>query len=325
MRLFDLHCDTLSELLKTGGDIRQNDCQVDFERGTRFSPWFQCFAVWVRDGISPEQGSSLCRAMLLLASEWEEKHPDDFHILRRRQELFSAPKTPCTAILTIENGGVAAGQDTLPDSWIAAGVKMVSLTWNGANRWAQGCNGNPKRGLTAAGREAVCALDRAGILIDVSHLNRRSFWDLCHTSHRPLVASHTASAALRPIPRNLTNTQFVEIRNRGGLVGLDFCLEHIGIQSIDRFIAHLEHFWSLNGRKTVALGCDFDGISLPPEWNGMRILETLYERLLQRNYAESLIDDFFFDNAYRFFKTNLKDDENGLSKYPKQSSDLYRG
>ncbi len=325
MRLFDLHCDTLSELLKTGQDLRQNDRHVDLARGTRFSPWFQCFAVWVRDGISPEQGVSLSKAMLALASDWEREYPDTFHILRERRELFLAPKTPCTAILAIENGGVAAGGEAVPDGWIQAGVKMVSLTWNAANQWAEGCNGNPKRGLTAAGREAVRSLERAGIILDVAHLNRRSFWDVCHTSQRPLVASHTASAALRPIGRNLSNTQFVEIRNRGGLIGLDLCLDHLGVQSLDAFIRHLEHFWSLNGAKTVALGCDFDGISLPPEWNGMQILERLYERLLQRNYAESLIDDLFFDNAYRFFKTNLKDDENGLSKHPKQTSDCISG
>lgn len=304
MRLFDLHCDTLYELLKTGGDLRRNDGQVDLTRGARFSPWFQCFAVWVRDGTPPQQASALADAMLALAADLEKEHPDAFSVLRDRRALFAAPRTPCTAILTIENGGVAAGEDAFPERWITAGVKMVSLTWNGANRWAEGCEGNPKRGLTAAGRDAVCRMERAGILLDVSHLNRRSFWDVCHMTSYPLVASHTAAAALRPIRRNLNDTQFMELRDRGGLVGLDLCLDHLGVQSLDCFIRHLEHFWSLNGVKTVALGCDFDGILLPPEWHGMQILERLYDRLLQRNYAESLIDDLFFDNAYRFFKTH---------------------
>ena len=86
---------------------------------------------------------------------------------------------------------------------------------------------------------------------------------------------------------------------------MDFCKEHLGAQTVDRFIAHLEHFLSLGGEKTVALGCDFDGITLPPAWQGMRVLETLYDRLLQRNYAERLVEDIFFHNACRFF-TNIQ-------------------
>ncbi len=318
MRLFDLHCDTLSELLKNGQNICKNDGQVDLARGTRFSPWFQCFAVWVRDGTPPRQASALTEAMLALAAEWENTYPETFRILRDRQALFCTPPTPCTVILTIENGGVAAGQDAVPEEWLTAHVQMVSLTWNGPNRWAEGCDGNPKRGLTAAGREAVHFLERAGILVDVAHLNRRSFWDVCRVTARPLVASHTASAAICPSRRNLDDAQFVYLRDGGGLVGLDLCLEHLGLQSLDCFIRHLEHFWALEGAKTVALGCDFDGITLPPEWRGIQILECLYERLLQRNYAESLLDDLFFNNAYRFFTRNLskKDDKNDLPKHP---------
>ena len=100
--------------------------------------------------------------------------------------------------------------------------------------------------------------------------------------------------------------QFCEVKRRGGIVGLDLCAEHLGGLSIERFVAHLEHFLSLGGEQTVALGCDFDGIDLPPQYEGIRMLTRLYDRLLQRNYAESLIDDLFFDNAYRFFKRHTR-------------------
>lgn len=306
MRLFDLHCDTLYELLRNGGDILENAAHVDLVRGVSFSPWYQCFAVWVRDGISPSRAGVLTERMLQKAVAIENHYPTFFRILRKGQELFSAPVTPLTAILTIENGGVAAGEDVFPDAWIKANVKMVSLTWNGGNRWAEGCEGDSRKGLTAAGKTAIRTMEKNGILLDAAHLNRRSFWDACRVTNRPFVVSHTAAAAVHPTARGLNDMQFVQVRQRGGIVGLDLCAEHLGGLSLDRFIAHLEHFLSLGGKQTVALGCDLDGVDLPREYNGIRILTKLYDRLLQRNYAESLVDDLFFDNAYRFFKRYIR-------------------
>ncbi len=306
MRLFDLHCDTLYGLTEQDGDILQNDGHVDCARGCAFSPWYQCFAMWVQDGIGETEATVQIKRMLKTASRFEKRYPTLFHVLRNGSELFSTPRTPLTAILTIENGGVAAGGDAVPVGWITSGVKMVSLTWNGGNRWAEGCEGDFKKGLTAAGKRAVRTMEANGILLDAAHLNRRSFWDLCKLSTRPFIVSHTASAAVHPSARALNDMQFLQIKQRGGIVGLDLCAAHLGGIGTDRFIAHLEHFLSLGGKQTVSLGCDLDGIDLPPQYNGMRILETLYDRLLQRNYAESLIDDLFYDNAYRFMKRYIR-------------------
>lgn len=306
MRLFDLHCDTLYELLKSDGDILRNGGHVDLMRGLSFSPWYQCFAVWVRDGTPGEKAKLLTKRMLQKAKSLEIRYPTFFHILRDRRELFAAPITPLTAVLTIENGGVAAGGGTLPDAWLKAGVKMVSLTWNGGNAWAEGCEGDPRKGLTPAGKAAVYTMEKNGVILDAAHLNRRSFWDICRVATRPFAVSHTASAAVHPTVRALNDMQFMQVKQRDGVVGLDLCADHLGGQSLDCFIAHLEHFLSLGGRHTVTLGCDLDGIDLPPEYNGIQILTKLYDRLLQRNYAESLIDDVFFDNAYRFFKRYIR-------------------
>lgn len=306
MRLFDLHCDTLHALLTDGGDILQNGGSVDLMRGLVFSPWYQCFAAWVRDGETAQSAVLKTRRMLSLAQSFEQRYPQFFHILRDGRELFSAPQTPLVAILTVENGGVAAGADDLPDRWIAAGVKMVSLTWNGGNRWGEGCEGDARKGLTPAGKAAVRKMEKHGIVVDAAHLNRRSFWDLCRIVTRPFAVSHTASAAVCPSPRALHDTQFMQVRARGGIVGLDMCAAHLGGLPPEALLPHIEHFLALGGQHTLALGCDLDGVTLPASENGIRAVARLYERLLQRNYAESLIDDLFFENAYRFFKRCIR-------------------
>ena len=302
MRLFDLHCDTLYEMQKNSSSLLHNNGHIDLQRGMTFSPWYQCFAVFVNDSVSEKTAKALVNGMLQKAYTTEKQYPKLFSVLRNKKDWFHSPVTNCTAVLTIENGGAAAGADAFPAYWVDCGVKMVSLTWNGENRWATGCEGGLKCGLTTAGKNAVRRMQEVGMILDLAHLNRYGFWQVCSMTDRPLAVSHTACAAIYPCRRNLTDRQFQAIKQRNGLVGLDFCESHLGEQTIDRFIVHLEHFLALGGKRTVALGTDLDGISLPENWNGIRILETLYDRLLQRNYAESLIDDIFFDNAYRFFK-----------------------
>lgn len=306
MRLFDLHCDTVYECVKTGASLLQNDRQVDLTRGKAFYPWYQCFALWVQDGLSPREARMRMAAMLHRAQIFSQRYPQDFRILHDWQTASETPPTACTAVLTVENGGVAAGGDALPAQWMACGVKAVSLTWNGSNRWAEGCEGDPHCGLTAAGKAAVKEMLRHDILPDLAHLNRRGFYEIADMTAAPLLVTHTAAAALQPGERNLDDAQFDLLRDSGGLLGLDFCEAHLGTQTLDCFIAHLEHFLARGGERHVALGSDFDGMDLPPVWQGMRVLESLYTRLLQRNYAESLIDDFFFGNAYRFFTNRFQ-------------------
>ncbi len=298
MRLFDLHCDTLFECVKYDCSILHNACHVDIERGKAFSPWYQCFAAWVRDKTPPKTAAAQIETMLRRAHAFEAEHPAAFHVLQTGAELAFPPPAVCTAILTVENGGTVG---ELPQSWVDAGVKMISLTWDGENAWAQGCRGDARRGLTALGRDAVRKMETLHILPDAAHLNRRGFWELLEMTTRPIVVSHTASAMLHPIARNLTDAQFCAVRERGGLVGLSLCPEHLGAPTLSRMIAHLEQFLSLGGEKTVALGCDLDGIEIPTAFGGIRVVGTLYEQLLKRNYAESLADDIFFGNAYRFF------------------------
>lgn len=302
MRLFDLHCDTLYETHKNGDSLVCNKGQLDLQRGMTFSPWYQCFAVWVGDDTPAQTAQILVQQMIQKAYITQQQFPKLFSVLQDPNRFFRTPSTPCTAVLTVENGGVAAGQDAFPLWWLSVGVKMVSLTWNGANRWAEGCFGNPKKGLTVAGKKAVSQMKQNGILIDLSHLNRYGFEQIVEQPGTPPVVSHTASNALCNTRRNLTDRQFYKLKQKGGLVGIDLCEQHLGKQTLSGFIAHLEHFLALGGERTVCLGGDLDGIRLPQGWNGIHIYEELYNRLLQRNYAESLVDDIFYDNAYRFFK-----------------------
>ena len=76
-------------------------------------------------------------------------------------------------------------------------------------------------GLTGAGRDFVCEAERLGIIIDVSHMSEKGFWDLCEVLNGPFMAGHSNSKKICPHPRNLTDEQFCEIVKRGGVAGIN--------------------------------------------------------------------------------------------------------
>ncbi len=299
MRLFDLHCDTLYELLKKDENLYTNTCHVDIQRGKVFDRWIQCFALWASDMLTPDEAFARASQMVLKLKTIANDTPAVLG--------WAGSSSLCEAIVTIENGGAYSADGSVPPFWNDIGVRMVSLTWNGGNVWAQGCYGDTHKGITASGKAAVRTLEQNGIILDAAHLNRRSFWDLAEIHERPFLVSHTAADTVFTDGRNLDDSQFDAVRQVGGIVGLDFCEQHLGARSLDAFICHLEHFLSRGGEQTVALGSDFDGITLPDDWNGLSVLPRLYERLLQRNYAKKLVEDIFFNNAYRFYKNNIQE------------------
>lgn len=306
MRLFDMHCDTLYECCKSDAYLDRNRLQVDLERGGRYAQWGQAFAVWMPDTLRGEAAFEQCRDMLLFAHDQAALYADRMQIIRTGEELVPVLQSGrCAAILTVEGGAALAGRLEHIDDLRELDVKVITVTWNGSNELGHGCLSGCEKGLTPFGRAAVRRMVRAGILPDVSHLNERGFWDVAECTDGAFLATHSVSAAVHAHPRNLTDRQFAEIRDRGGLVGLNFCADQLGEQTFDGIARHLDHYLSLGGEHTVALGCDLDGTSLPDGWGGIEVMERLYEALARQNVAQDVLDRVFFSNCVDFFASAL--------------------
>jgi membrane dipeptidase len=143
-------------------------------------------------------------------------------------------------------------------------------------------------------------MQRLGMLVDVSHLSDPGFWDVIEMARRPIMASHSNSRAICSHPRNLTDAQFTAIIKNRGIVGLNLCREFVGgREDLDALIAHLDHFLELGGEKTVALGGDLDGCTPIDGVSDVTGWSRLYERLLQKNYQESVVRNLFYNNMMR--------------------------
>ena len=182
----------------------------------------------------------------------------------------------------------------------ADGVVAINLTWNNANAISGTNVQEPERGLSPLGRQFVMRMQELGVLVDVSHLSDPGFWDVIEIVRKPIIASHSNARSVWNHTRNLTDEQITAIINNQGIIGLNFYRDFIGYgEDFDTVRTHLDHILSLGGEKQVALGGDWDGCDTIDALPTILQLADLYEYLLTRNYAQTMLEDLFYNNLMR--------------------------
>src|SRR5258707_786917 len=158
------------------------------------------------------------------------------------------------------------------------GLRSLGPVWSRANDFGEGVpylyphSPDTGPGLTDLGKDLVRACNRLGILVDVSHINEKGFWDIANLTDAPIVATHSNAHALTPSPRNLTDRQLDAIKESGGIGGVNFYVGFVppdGGRDLDTPIARIvEHFLYLierMGVEQVGFGADLDGAQIPNE------------------------------------------------------------
>lgn len=147
------------------------------------------------------------------------------------------------------------------------------------------------------------------MVLDASHLNDVCFDEVARIAQRPFVASHSNARAVCGHPRNLTDAQFCEIRDRGGIVGFNYCCDFLvddpqkAEPTYDDVCAHIEHWLDLGGERVVALGSDFDGCETPSCLADASKLGAFQEQLTKR-FGAQLCMALCGGNALAFFEAN---------------------
>ena len=297
---FDAHCDTMSKIYKNGVGLDNESLMVNTKNLNGYDKSVQIFALFNGGGLDKAE---MLKCFSIFKSEC--KRLSDKVKLCTSFEETEENKLPLSAILAIEGLG---NQPDFKISDIAdfhgIGVRFISLAWNNDNVLAGGCNGN--EGLTPLGKAALCEMERLRIILDVSHLSDKSFFDCLENYSLPFCATHSLSRSVHNHRRNLTDEQFHTIKERGGVCGINYYPTFIcdGEASIDTVISHIEHFASLGGEDNIGLGSDFDGIDITP-----RGLENssahfrLADRLLSLNYSYELVEKIMHKNFKRLFKS----------------------
>lgn len=294
MNFFDLHCDTLTKCMDSGESIFKNTKQNSVFELSRFEKANQLFAVFTDDPFVDDAYNYVNKAIAFFYSELE-KYADKI-------ALYPNDGGKVGAVLTIEGGEPIESLAAL-DEFYNKGVRLVTLTWNRVNKIGSGMTSGSTDGLTDFGKAVVREMNRKDIIIDVSHLNINGFKDVAELSEKPFAATHSNCRSICPHPRNLHDWQITEIKNSGGIIGLNLYppfLSENPTADMDDILRHTEHFLELGCEDILCLGCDFDGIDKTPEGiNGVGDMPKIYE-IMKKRYGNTA-DKIFFENADRFF------------------------
>lgn len=189
------------------------------------------------------------------------------------------------------------------------GLRSLGLVWSRENAFAHGvpmahpASPDIGPGLTGAGRDLVRACNRLGVLLDVSHLNEKGFWDLARITERPIVASHSNAHSLCESSRNLTDKQLDAIKESGGLVGINFHVPFLrsdGAYMRDTPLTviadHAAYLMDRLGEDCVALGSDFDGCMVAKDLGDVTGLSRLMETFDARGFNAQTMRKIACDN-----------------------------
>lgn len=289
MRIFDAHADTATRLLDENKSLFKNDLHIDLERLSK-NDCIQVFATF----ISPEyKDDAMDRVNRVVANFLKEAKKNKFKICKTHKDIENAIGS--CGILSLEGGEPIKKLEDI-DYLKNLGILMIAPTWNYKNQLGCGVLEKEDTGLTEFGKKAIEKMNELGILIDVSHLSEKSFWDVCDISAKPVCASHSNSKTIKDNPRNLTDEQFCKIRDMNGCVGINFYPPFLG-DSIECVIDHINHFLSLGGEDIIGIGSDFDGVdSLPSGIAGCHDMEKVIKML---PYSTNLREKIAYKNFKR--------------------------
>jgi len=231
----DMHADTTQRLVDENVDLeeRLTDGHLDAVRAKDGGLDAQFFSIWVDPDLFGGGGpSAVKRADIQIEAvrALTTKHPDSWELATTAADVRRiANSGKIAALMGLEGGYAIDDKVENVDRYYRMGVRYLSGAWNVSTSWA-GSSGDEigkTRGLTDFGKQVIREMNRLGMMVDVSHLSDKAFWDIINTSTKPVIATHSGCRALANVPRNLTDEMIVALAKTGGVVNVIFYPEHI--------------------------------------------------------------------------------------------------
>ena len=295
----DAHCDFLYNALTKYKTMEASDENgISLTGLIKGNVKLQVFAAWC--GHSDENAFLTCMRQIDIYEAMLISYP-----IFQAFSGFLPDDNSISTVLSVEGGCVNSIDDM--DAYKKRGIKLLSLTWNNKNSLAGGVL-DEEYGLSPLGREIVQYMNQNSIFLDVSHLNRKSFWDICHLSDHSFMASHSNAFSVCNHMRNLNDDQIKEIIRRNGFLGIAFYPPFLGYEgSIETILRHIDYILSLGGENVLGFGSDFDGIEeYVKNLTGSGDFSTLISRMQGHGYSDTVIKKICSGNLVRVLSENIK-------------------
>ncbi len=303
----DAHCDTILHVARGRRrlGVPSDEGHLDLPRLLKGGVDVQFFALYIEPEYKPDRGlKRVLEHLDTFYQELEDNHDALFLITDKGQLPRAGQQDRVGAVLAIEGGEAIGDSLAALRALYRLGVRSLGLTWNQRNLIADGVGESRSGGgLTNFGLKVVKECNRLGILIDVSHLSVRGFWDVLEASEQPVIASHSNARAMCDHPRNLDDDQIKALAAAGGVMGMNFApafLRADGKATLQDVIRHISYIAELVGPDHVGLGSDFDGIrNTPRGLEDVSRLPALTEALLEHGFSPAEVRKILGENFLR--------------------------
>jgi membrane dipeptidase len=228
----DTHDDTTQRLLVPGFDIgvRHTDGDIDIPRMREGNLGAIFFSIWMAGTVTGPEAVKKTLDQIDAVREMVRTHPTDLVLCTTAAEVRRAHADKKIAVLMGVEGGHMIGNDIgVLRSYAALGVRYMTLTHSVNDEWADSSTDKPAHnGLTPFGKDVVREMNRLGVMVDISHVADKTFYDALEISKAPMIASHSSCRALCNAPRNMTDDMIKALAAKGGVIQINY---HIGFLS----------------------------------------------------------------------------------------------
>lgn len=336
--LIDTHNDATSRTLK-GADlgVKSKEGHTDAPRLREGGVTATFFAVYV-GGEYVKENRAAHRALEMIDTvryDIVQKHPSDFQLALTAADIEAARKKhKIAALMGLEGGHAIEDSLRLLRDYYVLGIRYMTLTHTNTNTWADssGDLANDKiqrhNGLTAFGKEVIAEMNRIGMMVDISHVADKTFWDVLEMSRAPVFASHSSCRALSNIPRNMTDEMIAALAKKGGVIQINFGCEFLSQKSadsspwihpelkgqkivpatLDDVVAHIDHVRKIAGIDAVGIGSDYDGVECTPVGlEDVSKFPALTRALKAKGYKDAEIRKIYGGNVLRVMRAVEKE------------------
>ncbi len=325
----DTHIDTTMMLGKEGWDFMvrhspvkgEDSNHVDLPRIKEGGLDGAFFSIYMPGTITGPEAVKRSLVLIDHVRKLAEDHPNEVVLATTAAEVRAAHKAgKFAALMGMEGGHMIDDSLAVLRDYQRLGVRYLTLSHSVNTNWADSSGDTPKHnGLTDFGKDVVRELNRLGMLVDISHVADKTFWDALETSKAPLVASHSSMRAISGHPRNMTDDMIRALGGKGGVVMINYArtflsdeIYQAGLNNVpaaqrptvswEKIVEHIDHAAKLVGAAHVGLGSDFDGTTVPDGMDDVSMLPKITAALLEKGYSEQDVKNILGENILRLLE-----------------------
>ena len=340
LKIVDMHIDTPYRLWRQNlngdeiDDISKRTLKGDFDYPRAVSgglnvPFFSIYtpASTQIDSTSHEMAVSL----ISMIEDIVTLHSDKFFIVKSTSDIELLDRERLGIAFGMENGAPIEGDLSRVQFYHDKGIRYITLTHSKSNHISDSSydeNHQWEGGLSSFGKELIREMNKVGIMVDISHVSDKAFYESIEISEVPVIASHSSLRHFTPgFERNVSDDMLIKLASKGGVISINFgssfltkkSLEyrrnregHYPFADVTDVVDHIDRVVNLVGIDHVGIGSDYDGVgdTLPSNLKDVSTFPNLISELLTRGYTEEDIEKILSGNIIRVWK-EVEDFANG--------------